>query len=116
MSVRVRPSPHKFNSHGKGYFVYLAHLVERKTGNFDVIGSIPIVYFFSPFQFSLNFNLGRWCEWFSPQSAKLLNAGSSPVLPSNTIVKDRDTSKTTNLKLSFIGSNPIASKIVWQSG
>lgn len=32
----------KFNSHGKGYFDLLAHLVERKTGNFDVIGSIPI--------------------------------------------------------------------------
>ena len=30
----------------KGYFVYLAHLVERKTDNFDVIGSIPIVYFY----------------------------------------------------------------------
>lgn len=37
--------------------MYLAHLVERKTDNFDVIGSIPIVYFFSPCQFSLNFNL-----------------------------------------------------------
>ena len=26
----------------KGYFDLLAHLVERKTDNFDVIGSIPI--------------------------------------------------------------------------
>ena len=27
----------------KGYFDLLAHLVERKTDNFDVIGSIPIL-------------------------------------------------------------------------
>ena len=39
-SIPTRPT--KFSSHDKGYFVYLAHLVERKTGNFDVIGSIPI--------------------------------------------------------------------------
>ena len=56
--VRIPPPPQNWIVMVKGYFVYLAHLVERKTDNFDVIGSIPIVYFLCPFQFSFNFNLG----------------------------------------------------------
>ena len=42
VSVRVGELPQK-NSivMVKGYFDLLAHLVERKTANFDVVGSIP---------------------------------------------------------------------------
>ena len=58
--------------------MYLAHLVERKTDNFDVIGSIPIVYFFSPCQFSLNFNLGSCQNGLCMGLQNLLREFDSP--------------------------------------
>lgn len=42
MGVRIPLLPQNSIVMVKGYFDLLAHLVERKTVNFDVIGSIPI--------------------------------------------------------------------------
>ena len=36
---------YKFDSHDRGYFVFLAHMVEQQIGNPWVVGSIPAKYF-----------------------------------------------------------------------